>query len=148
MRRIKLFLLLAILVVLGSVLLVSQRNVATANSSGSCKIHDFQVEVRHGPTQGMLLSGTLSLSADYNGVITGSLLSGDHQVFIKVSGTVNGYALNLAFDLGYSGRTQTYIFGSGTLSHAFPDCSGLSGGLLQGPQKGDSGEWSVGNGAI
>jgi len=145
MRRIRIILLLVIICGLGSVLFVSQRNMATANSSGSCKIRNFQAQVRHGPTQGMLLTGTLTLSADYLGVITGSLSSKD--IYIKVSGTVNGYALNLAFDLGYSGRTQTYIFGTGTLSHAFPDCSGLSGGLLQGPQKGDSGDWSVSDGA-
>ena len=141
MRRIRIFLMLAVISILGMVLFVSQRNVADA--SGTCKIRGFQALVRHGPTQGMLLNGTLTLSADSYGAITGSLLSEDRQVYIKVSGTVNGYALNLALDLGYSGRTQTYIFGSGTLSHAFPDCSGLSGGLLQGPQKGDSGIWSV-----
>jgi hypothetical protein len=140
MRRIRIFLLLAIISGLGLVLFVSQRNVATADS---CKIRGFQALVRHGPTQGMLLTGTLSLTADYNGTLTGSLLSDDHQVYIKASGTVNGYALNLALDLGYSGRTQTYILGTGTLSKPFPDCSGLTGGLLVGPQKGDSGDWSV-----
>jgi len=142
MRRIKIILCLFAGLILVSVLLVSQRTVA--NASGTCRIHGFQAVVRHGPTQGMLLSGTLTLTADTFGTVTGSLLSDDHQVYIKVSGTVNGYALNLALDLGYSGRTQTYIFGTGTLSHAFPDCSGLSGGLLVGPQKGDSGIWSVG----
>ena len=140
MGRIRLFLVLAIITGLGMVLFVSQRSAATANS---CKIRGFQALVRHGPTQGMLLTGTLSLTADYNGTLTGSLLSDDRQVYIKASGTVNGYALNLALDLGYSGRTQTYILGTGTLSKPFPDCSGLTGGLLVGPQKGDSGDWSV-----
>jgi hypothetical protein len=139
----RIILLLTIICGLGMVLFVTQRSVVTANSSGSCRIHGFRALVNHGPTQGMLLTGTLTLNADYLGAITGSLLSDDRQVYIKVSGTVNGHALNLAMDLGYSGRTQTYIFGTGTLSHPFPDCSGLSGGLLQGPQQGDSGIWSV-----
>ncbi|MEO8393538.1 MAG: hypothetical protein ABI700_11160, partial [Chloroflexota bacterium] len=111
MRRIRIFLLLAIISGLGVGLFVSQRSTATADS---CKIRHFQAIVRHGPTQGMLLAGTLSLTADYNGALTGALRSDDGQVYIKASGTVNGYALNIALDLGYSGRTQTYILGTGT----------------------------------
>lgn len=140
MRRIRIFLLLTIIAGLGLVLFVSQRSTATAQS---CRIRGFQAVVRHGPTTGMLLAGTLSLTADYNGALTGALRSEDGQIYIKASGTVNGYSLNLAFDLGYSGRTQTYILGTGTLSKPFPDCTGLTGGLLVGPQKGDSGDWSV-----
>ena len=140
MRLIKIVLCLAIISVLG-VVLFKQETVPT--ESASCRIRGFSALVNQGPTQGMLLTGTLSLEEGAYGALTGGLKSDDGQVYIKVTGTVNGYALNLAFDLGYSGRTQTYIFGTGTLSKPFPDCTGATGGLLVGPQKGDNGVWSV-----
>jgi len=142
MRIAKIILLLALFSILG-LALFDQGTAANANSSGSCTIHGFEADVRSGPTAGMQLSGTLTLVANGNGALTGSLLSDDRQVYVTLKGEVNGYALNLAFDLGYSGRTQTYIFGTGTLQHPFPDCSGATGGLLVGPQTGDNGVWNV-----
>ena len=142
MRLKKIVLSLMTLSILGLALALIVFNKQPVEGA-SCRIRGFQLLVNQGPTQGMLLAGTLSLTSDYNGALTGGLGPADGSFYIKATGTVNGYALNLAFDLGYSGRTQTYILGTGTLSKPFPDCNGMTGGLLVGPQKGDSGIWSV-----
>jgi hypothetical protein len=138
--RFKLIILTAavILVILGAGL-----GVAAQGRVVSCTFRGFNAVIRKGPTQGLRLSGTLRLTSSYDGSLTGSLLSTDGQVYVKVSGHANGRAINLAFDFGYSGRTQTYLLGVGTMWEPFNTCSGAMGGLFTGPQDGDIGDWGV-----
>ncbi len=92
------------------------------------------------------MAGKLRLRADYNGEVVGTVVSPDGAVLVNLAGTVNGRALNLTFDLGYSGRTRTRMFAVGTLTTPFPDCTGAMGGSLIGPQDGDIGDWSANGG--
>ena len=109
----------------------------------TCRIRGFEAVIRRGPTQGLRLYGTLRLTASANGTLTGGLRSEDGLVYVEVGGRVKGRAINLAFDFGYSGRTQAYLFAVGTLWEPFSACSGAMGGLFTGPQAGDIGDWWV-----
>lgn len=110
----------------------------------ACTFRHFEADIRQGPTKGLRLYGTLRLTASAAGVLSGGLRSEDGQVYVEVSGRVKGRAINLAFDFGYSGRTQAYLFAVGTLWEPFSACSGMMGGLFTGPQQGDIGDWWVG----
>jgi len=47
-------------------------------------------------------------------------------------------AINLIIELGDEG----FLYGVGTLQHAINTCQGAAGGILTGPQSGDSGDWT------
>jgi hypothetical protein len=139
--RLKLSILLAAILVAGLGLTLRE---ATAQGRGvSCTFRGFNAVILRGPTKGLRLSGTLRLASSYDGTLTGGLRSDDGQVYVEVGGHVKGRAINLAFDFGYSGRTQTYLMAVGTLWEPFNNCSGAMGGLFTGPQAGDIGDWSV-----
>lgn len=140
----KIALVIAVAVAVVGLIGLSQQ--ASATEAASCVINDFQAMVRQGPTRGMILAGRLRLRADYNGEVVGTIVSPDNAVLVHLSGTVVGRALNLTFDLGYSGYTRTRMFAVGTLTTPFPDCTGAMGGTITGPQDGDIGDWSANGG--
>jgi hypothetical protein len=143
--RVKIALLLMVVALVLGLIGLRQGAVAAA-AAGSCTIDDFTAVVRQGPTRGMILAGKLRLRASRDGAVDGSVVSNDGAVLVNLVGQVNGHALYLTFDLGYSGRTRTRMFAVGTLSTAFPDCTGAMGGSLTGPQDGDLGDWSANGG--
>ncbi len=140
--RFKRIISIAVIVILA--LGVAQDTATAQGAVVTCTFRGFSAVIRKGPTQGLRLSGTLRLTSSYDGSLTGSLLSTDRQVYVGVSGHAHGRAINLAFDFGYSGRTQTYLLGVGTMWEPFNKCSGAMGGLFTGPQDGDIGDWHVG----
>jgi hypothetical protein len=56
---------------------------------------------------------------------------------ITITGQVDGLTIHLAFDLG----NNAAVLGVGTLQHSIDNQQGTAGGLLTGPQPGDSGAW-------
>jgi hypothetical protein len=110
-------------------------NVATP-----CQGMLFEANVRSGPDRGTALIGSLSLRADSSGVLHGTLvrLPKDGPA-LPVSGHVSGRSLALSFALG-GGQT---VSGSGQGARTIVRCSDFSGGSLQGPRAGDTGDWAV-----
>ncbi|MCC6805528.1 MAG: hypothetical protein IT319_21790 [Anaerolineae bacterium] len=140
--RARVFCLFALAALLGAALFAP----ATASASIYCTVRGFQARVFQGPTQGMVLTGNITLRVDGDGSLSGSLLSEDRQVLVNLVGRTREQAVFLDFDMGYSGSTHRVIFGLGVLSKPFTDCSPTMVGLLIGPQSGDRGIWYVDGG--
>lgn len=138
----RVFCLFALVSLLGTTLFVP----ATASASIYCTVRGFQARVFQGPTQGMVLTGNMTVRVDGDGSLTGSLLSEDRQVLVNLVGSTHEQAIFLDFDMGYSGSTHRVIFALGVLSKPFTDCSPTMLGLLIGPQPGDRGIWYVDGG--
>jgi hypothetical protein len=110
----------------------------THSTAALTTIGPFEATVHAGPDTGLSLRGRLSLGADRNGQITG-LLAPARGHAVRVSGQVNGNAINLVFYLG----SGTHVFGVGTIGQDPGAKQSFAGGPLVGPRKGDSGDWDI-----
>lgn len=135
--RARIIVFIALVSLLGLALLAP----ATVSASTYCTIRGFRARVFQGPTQGMMLTGNISLRLNGDGTLSGSLLSEDRQVLVNLDGHTNERGIYLAFDLGYSGSTRAKILGLGILLEPFSDCSATMWGFFIGPQSGDRGIW-------
>ncbi len=107
---------------------------SSADAAYACT-GDFQAGITQGPDANFSVDGTLDLTvADRVATGTVTLKSGGT---VNVTGQVDGQALNLAFEIA-GGK---YIFGVGTSTDDFANCTGVAGGPLAGPQPGDLGDW-------
>lgn len=86
------------------------------------------------------LVGNLQLEVNEDGQASGQF-SDDQGVIINVVGQANGQAISLAFDL----EDDTYIFGTGTLTHPIQACQGVAGGPVAGPETIKMGQASKGH---
>ena len=102
----------------------------------------FEATVRQGPSSGTDLKGTLQVTIDETGAISGNLVI-DANTRFPVYGQVNGRAINLALDLSTAKKPGVYVFGVGTALDPIQsqNCGTALGGPFVGPQPGDSGDW-------
>jgi hypothetical protein len=129
----KLYLITMLISLLALIVLLHSSRTQAADDI-TCTI-DFEASIHSGLSAGLSLKGDLVLTVDPAGSATGTLTqaSGD----IKAVGQLNGHAINLALELA----PDSYIFGVGTLTGSFSDCTGQIGGPFAGPQAGDLGDW-------
>ena len=136
----KLSLLLCLIILMGTVAVVSAQDATEAAAPG-CSL-PFEAEVYQGTDAKLALSGTLSLSLDDTGAATGQLTTDDKTEY-PVVGQISGRSINLAFDLG----DEVYIFGVGTSFEpvAAGNCGKALGGPFVGPAPDDTGTWLAGS---
>lgn len=100
------------------------------------KVFQVQGQIQQGPDAGLNLSGDLRATLDAAGRLQGTLMRESGSP-ITVTGQIDGQAIHLAFDLG----NNAAVLGVGTLQHDISNAQGTAGGLLTGPQPGNSGDW-------
>ena len=107
---------------------------AKDTSTTACSL-DFAASVNSGPSVGTELAGTLRLDLAADGTLSGNLTQEDDSTIPGV-GSADGYAINLAFDVG-----DATIYGVGTSDMPVVECTGTFGGPFTGPAEGDAGDW-------
>ncbi len=100
------------------------------------RLFQVQGQIQQGPDAGLTLNGDLRITLDAAGRLQGTLIRESGSP-ITVTGQIDGQAIHLAFDLG----NNAAVLGVGTLQHDISNAQGTAGGLLTGPQPGDSGDW-------
>ncbi len=96
----------------------------------------LQARIQQGPSAGLTLNGDLRVTIDSANRLQGTLTRETGSP-ITVTGQIDGLAIHWSFDLG----DNTAVLGVGTLQHDIGNPQGTAGGLLTGPQPGDSGDW-------
>ncbi len=124
------------LVLLLAALVTSACQLAVAPVSPGFCLSAFEAGVRQGPDAGLSLKGFLFMDVASSGNASGVLKTDDGKE-IKVTGQVNGHAVNLTFVVG----ENTYIFGTGSSEQEIYHCNGVWGGPFAGPKPGDIGDW-------
>jgi hypothetical protein len=135
---------LRLLVMLLSPIILLSLAACTRPDSGSVippapqrqTILQLQGRVQQGPDAGLNLSGELRTTLDSNRYLQGLLIRESGSP-VTVTGQIDNLAIHLSFDLGNSAA----LLGVGTLQHGIDQPQGTAGGLLTGPQPGDSGDW-------
>lgn len=128
--------LIITLVLLLAALATSACQLAVAPVSPGFCLSAFEAGVRQGPDAGLSLKGFLFMDVASSGNANGVLKTDDGKE-MKVTGQVNGHAVNLTFVAG----ENTYIFGTGSSVQEIYKCNGAWGGPLAGPKPGDIGDW-------
>jgi hypothetical protein len=100
------------------------------------QLFQLQGRIQQGPSAGLNLSGDLRTTIDSAGRLQGTLVRESGSP-VTVTGQIDGQAIHLSFDLG----NHNAVLGVGTLQHSIDNPQGTAGGLLTGPQPGDSGDW-------
>ena len=100
----------------------------------------FEAVVRHGPSAGLTLRGTLAVRVDPSGRIDDGVLLQSGGPNVGVVGHATGRAIILLFQL----EDRHNLYGVGTLEHDIRECRGAMGGPFVGPLAGDSGDWETG----
>ncbi len=105
----------------------------------------FEATVRQGPSSGTDLKGTLQVTIDDTGALTGNVVI-DAETSFPVYGQVNGRAINMALDMSTAKNPGVYVFGVGTAIDPIQSdtCGTALGGPFVGPQPADSGDWLAG----
>jgi hypothetical protein len=114
----------------------SVRLESTPKRAGLERTLRFQGAIRQGPNAALAFIGDLHLAIAESSSFQGTLTREDRTV-ITTTGQVDGQAIHLVFDLG----NDAFVFGVGTLQNRISASQGVAGGLLTGPQPGDSGDW-------
>ncbi len=124
-------------------LLISTLTACTRPDSGTVipavghqQLFQLQGKIQQGPSAGLNLSGEMRTAIDSAGRLHGALAPESGSA-ITVTGQIDGQAIHLSFDLG----NDAAVLGVGTLQHSIDNPQGTAGGLLTGPQPGDSGDW-------
>ncbi|CAG0928180.1 hypothetical protein TFLX_00781 [Thermoflexales bacterium] len=100
------------------------------------QVFQLQGRIQQGPSAGLNLSGELRTAIDSVARLKG-MLKPEAGSAVTVTGQIDGQAIHLSFDLG----NNSVILGVGTLQHDVNNPQGTAGGMLTGPQPGDSGDW-------
>ena len=109
---------------------------STPERAGLERTIQFQGAIRQGPNAALALIGDLHVVIAEAGDFHGTLTREDRTV-VTTTGQIDGQAIHLVFDLG----NDAFVFGVGTLQNRISASQGVAGGLLTGPQPGDSGDW-------
>ncbi|MFI5047536.1 MAG: hypothetical protein ACHQIG_10780 [Acidimicrobiia bacterium] len=123
----------------GAVLVASVFGIlsGTAFATASCP-GSFVGTVTHGPDEGLVVAGSITVSIDNAGVVTGELHRSTGST-VAISGRVEGNSLHVTFDLG-----NASLRGVGSLVGAnFVTCMGTTGGVFKGPAASDHGNWGI-----
>ncbi len=96
----------------------------------------LQARIQQGPSTGLTLNGDLRVTIDSANRLQGTLTRETGSP-LTVTGQIVGLAIHLSFELG----DNNAVLGVGTLQHDISNPQGTAGGLLTGPQPGDSGDW-------
>lgn len=104
--------------------------------AGHEQLFQLQGRIQQGPSAGLNLSGDLRTSIDSASRLQGTLIRESGSP-VTVTGQIDGQAIHFSFDLG----NNHAVLGVGTLQHGLDNPQGTAGGLLTGPQPGDSGDW-------
>ncbi len=96
----------------------------------------LQARIQQGSSAGVTLNGDLRVTIDSANRLQGTLTRETGSP-ITVTGQIDELAIHSSFDLG----DNNAILGVGTLQHDIGNPQGSAGGLLTGPQPGDSGDW-------
>ncbi len=127
-------LLACLALVLFTVVNVQLASADTARQSCTGK---FEATVMRGPDAGNVLAGTITLTVDEDGNITGTLVQNDNSS-VEVVGVFRAPMIALEI------RTSTGIIsGIGRLPGGFTPCTSNFGGNFRGPRHGDSGDWGI-----
>lgn len=110
--------------------------VAIAATVESCT-GNFDGTVTHGKDAGSELTGTITLSVNDRGDVTGTLVENDGGS-VNVTGEFHNRVIRLKFDLG-----DATIQGIGQLPGGFTPCTSNFGGHFTGPNPSDIGDWGI-----
>jgi hypothetical protein len=128
---------------------------AGAQDATACEV-PLELAVRQGPNAGVAWRGTLRLSQDGDGALSGVYVArrdeagsematatpeGDPTegtIELPVVGQATGRAINLMITVA----DGQYVFGVGTLENPLDQCAGEMGGPFVGPEAGDTGDWA------
>jgi hypothetical protein len=139
--KLKLIALILVALLSSAYLVLQPAHITHAATVASCTLEYFRADVAQGPNKGLSLLGKLKLDIDADGSVTGVLTPDNGGANVKVVGTVNGRAINLAFEIISADQPTRYIFGVGTAWNNVKDCNSVLGGPFAGPDTGDLGDW-------
>jgi hypothetical protein len=129
------------MVVVMATLVLSATSVVVASGAAfgntSCP-GTFVGTIDHGGDAGLSVQGHLVMSIADDGAVSG-VLARDGGSTVLITGQRLGRSIHVVFDLGASS-----LRGVGSLVGAdFTTCMGTTGGVFQGPGRGDGGHWGI-----
>lgn len=108
----------------------------------TCTYDGFEATVLQGTDAGLSLQGSLELTADATGALSGMLTTNEGRQ-LHVAGQITGRLIGLVFDARSTADDPlTFIFGTGVLAGKFSSCTPGIGGTLTGPAPDDLGSWA------
>lgn len=110
---------------------------ASESQSPATCTGSFEGTVTHGVDLGLQLTGTITLTVNDNGDISGTLTQNNETTF-NVTGKFQERVIKLNIDLG-----DSEIRGVGQLPSGFTPCTTNFGGHFTGPDPSDIGDWGI-----